>query len=170
MVKLLQLTNEIRKLFKQKGFRTTFEELAYDLNLSVEECDTLKLILEKLELSGEIYLTDSQEYIAFPRNTNLSIGEVRFNRQQKPFILVGQNVVSIPENHLNGAIKGDIVLIRRNNFSKLGENLAVVEKILDRKNHFIIFECYRDGSKKKIRPYNTPFKCPVSINGRDWST
>ncbi len=170
MVKLLQLTNAIRKLFKQKGFRATFEEIAYDLNLSVEECETLRLILEKLELGGEIYLNDSQEYIAFPRNTNLSIGEVRFNRQQKPFILVGQSVVSIPENHLNGAIKGDMVLIRRNNFSKLGENLAIVEKILDRKNHFIIFECYKDGHKKKVRPYNSPFKYPVSINGKDWTT
>lgn len=170
MVNLLELTKVVRKLFKQKGYRATFEELAYDLNLSVKECDTLKLILEKLELGGEIYLTDSQEYISFPRNTNLSIGEVRFNRQQKPFILVGQNVVSILENHLNGAIKGDMVLIKRSNFSELGENLAVVEKILDRKNHFMIFECYKDGKKKKVRPYNSPFKCPISISGKDWST
>lgn len=170
MVNLLELTNAIRKLFKQKGFSATFEELAYDLQLSVEECETLKLILEKLELSGEIYLTDSQEYIAFPRNTDLAIGEVRFNRQHKPFILVGQSVVSILENHLNGAIKGDMVLIRRNNFEKIGQNLTIVEKILDRKNHFMIFECYKDGCKKKIRPYDSPFKFPVSINGRDWST
>ncbi len=167
---LLELTNAVRKLFKKRGFRTTFEELAYDLNLSVEECETLKLILEKLELGGEIYLTDSQEYIAFPRNTNLSIGEVRFNKQHKPFILVGQSVVSIPENHLNGAIKGDMVLIRRHNYSKIGETLASVEKILDRKDHFMIFECYKDGCKKKVRPYNSPFKCPISINGKDWST
>lgn len=167
---MFELTNKVRQLFKIKGFRTTFEELAYDLKLSVEECETLKLILEKLELGGEIYLTDSQEYIPFPRNTNMSIGEVRFNRAQKPFILVGQNVVSILEDHLNGAIKGDMVLIKRSNFSELGENLAVVEKILDRRNHFLIFECYKDGSKKKVRPYNSPFKVPVSINGRDWST
>ncbi len=165
-----ELTNAIRELFKVKGFKTTFEELAYDLNLSIEECQMLRLILEKLELNGEIYLTDSQEYIPFPKHSSLSIGEVRLNKQKKPFILVGQSVVSISENHLNGAIRGDIVLIKRNNFVEIGKNLAFVEKILDRKNHFIIFECYKDKSKKRIRPYNSPFKYPVSLNRKDWST
>jgi len=167
---MLNLIESVRKLFKTKGARFSLKELAEVLTLRGDELEVLKLALNELELCGEIYLNDSQEYIPFPKDQNLAIGQLRFDKRRNPFVLIGHSMVFIPENHLNGAIKGDTVLIRRNNFVGMGETKTVVTKILNRQHHFIIFECYKNQGKKRVRPYNSPFKCHISLSKKDWDS
>lgn len=167
---MLSLIENVRNIFKKKNLHLTIEELADLLLLKEDELEVLKLVLNELEMSGEIYLNDSQEYMLFPNDSNLAVGQLRFDKRHKPFVLVGHNVVFIPENHLNGAIKGDTVLIRRNNFVGFGETKTIVSKILNRQNHFIIFECYKYQNKKRVRPYNSPFKCHISLSKEDWQS
>ena len=167
---MLNLIESVRKLFKTKGARFSLKELAEVLTLRGDELEVLKLALNELELGGEIYLNDSQEYIPFPKDQNLAIGQLRFDKRRNPFVLIGHSMVFIPENHLNGAIKGDTVLIRRNNFVGMGETKTVVTKILNRQHHFIIFECYKNQGKKRVRPYNSHFKCHISLSKKDWDS
>ena len=52
----------------------------------------------------------------------------------------------------------------------MGETKTVVTKILNRQHHFIIFECYKNQGKKRVRPYNSPFKCHISLSKKDWDS
>ncbi len=167
---MLNLIESVKKIFQRKGARFSLMELANILSLREDELEVLKLALNELELRGEIYLNDSQEYIPFPKDQNLAIGQLRFDKKRNPFVLIGHSMVFIPENHLNGAIKGDTVLIKRNNFVNIGETKTIVTKILNRQNHFIIFECYKTQGKKRVRPYNSPFTCHISLSKKDWDS
>ena len=157
----------LKILLKKEDKKWTLEEIIELLNIQEKELPILKEALKQLEVSGEIYLNDCQEYLPFPKDSSLAIGELRFDYRKRPFILVGRNMIFIPENHLNGAIKGDIVLVKKNFFSHLGTNQSTVEKILKMQNGLIIFECQKRNGKKFIRPYNNPFSFRVSFSKKD---
>ncbi len=167
MVRLRELEEKIIHLLEKKGSKLTIQQFTSLLNLQKEEIALLKEVLENLELKGLIYLTDSEEYILFPKEENLVIGELRYDCKQRPFALVGHNMVFIPDNQLNGALKGDIVLVKRNQFTKMGENISTVKKILKRQNNTVVFECRKKGGKKVFVPYNSPFTFKVSLSKKD---
>ena len=154
---LAKLEKKIELLLQKEDKKWTFEEIEQALSLEEDSLPTLKSALESLQLQGKIYLTDHQEYIPFPKDNALAVGEVRYDCRHRPFVLVGRNMVYVPEDHLNGALKGDIVVVKRNAFIELGENKSIIDQILKRQNNTIIFECRKKNGRKIIRPYNSPF-------------
>ncbi len=159
------LEKEILKILEKKGAKLTFSQ--FIVLFGEKNILPLKEALEKLEVEGKIYLNDSQEYILFPKEENLVIGEVRYDCKHRPFVLSGHNMVFIPDDQLNGALKGDIVLVKRNQYTKIGESKSIVEKILKRQNNTIVFECRKKNGKKLFVPYNIPFHFRVSLSKKD---
>ena len=166
VVALADLLERVKKLL-EKEENLTLEKITFLLHLTEPEKQLLQEVLSQLERDGFIYENDSQEYIRFPKNGDLAVGEVRFDSKHRPFVLVGNNMVFVPDNHLNGALKGDIVLVKRNGFMSFGQNRATIEKIIQRQNNIVVFECYRDGKRKRFRPYNNPFSFQVSLSKKD---
>lgn len=169
MITLSELVSKIKELLLRQQKKMSLEQLANALSLqSNEEIFFLRNVLQELETSGLIYLNDSEEYISFPDDENLLIGKVRYDCQKRPFVLYGNRMIFIPDSHLNGALKGDIVLVKRNGYQLSGENKATIEKILKRYDSTLIFECRIKNGKKKIVPYNIPFSFHVSLSRKDW--
>ncbi len=160
MSELTALQKQIMELLKNKNKNLTFKQIKRYLHIDGEEDLTiLKSSLYDLEVSGYLYLNDYDEYMLFDKLPELAIGEVRCNSKGKAYVVVGRNNIFIADSYLNGAIVGDIVIVRRNNYKALGNSRGSIDKILKRNHGEIIFD-YVNG---ELIPYNWPTAINVTI-------
>ena len=74
------------------------------------------------------------------------------------------NNIFIPDSHLNGAIAGDIVIVKRHNQKVQGNTRGTIEKILKRDKGTIMF----DFIDHRLKPYNWPVDINVSLPDDAW--
>lgn len=157
---LLKLEKKLKKLMKEKNESLTYEQIKNYLDIStLEEIEILNKVLEKLELEGYLYLNDYDKYQLFSKCNKLSIGEIRCNASNKPYVVLGKNSRFIYPSYLNGAISGDIVIIRKCNHQIQGYSSIIVDKILKRTKGELIFD-YIDG---EFIPYNWTSEVKINI-------
>ena len=157
--KLSDLEETIIYLVKEKKKNLTYKQIKRLLHISTEEkINELNEALKNLEVNGYLYLNDYDEYQLFTKCKDLAIGELKYNNKNKPYILVGNNAVFIPTSHLNGAIPGDLVIIKRSNYKIQGNSRGEVEKIL-RRDSELLFD-YKDGN---FEPYNWETEVKIHI-------
>lgn len=157
---LTELEEQILDLLKNKKTNMTFKQIKRTLRINnQEQINILIDSLKNLEANGYLYLNDYDEYILFSKMHDLAIGELRCNCKNKPYVVVGRHNVFIHSNHLNGAIAGDIVIVKRHNFRAEGNTRGIIDKILKRTNGEIIFD-YVNG---ELIPYNWPFPIKVAL-------
>ena len=122
--------------------------------------------LNELEEKGEIYLDDDGYYKKFDAKQLGKVqGEIHINRMGSGFVFVEykgrKTKYLINEEHLNGALEGDIVVLRNIHHGKTNYADAEVEKIVKRANGKTIFEYVGDG---EFIPYtihgNVTVICP----------
>ncbi len=158
--KLSILEEEILKLLEEKNKNLSYRQIKrYTHSINEEKKKQLDEALSHLETEGYIYLNDYDEYQLFSKCSELAIGELKCSSKNKAYIVVGRNNIFIPDSHLNGAIAGDIVIVRRNNFKVQGNSRGEVDKILKRKKGKLIF----DYSNGEFTPYNWPAKIEINI-------
>lgn len=154
--------SEIIELLKLKKKNMTFKQIKRHFRFNTEEQENfLKQILSELEIDGYLYLSEYDEYQLFEKTNDLIIGEIKCKDKKKPYIVSGNRTIYISESHLNGAIVGDIVIVKRHNPAK-GATNGIVQKILKRPNGKLIFD-YVDGD---FAPVNWPFSVPVFISDK----
>lgn len=150
---------EIIELLNTKKKNMTFKQIKRHFKMNTEEKELLlRQILSELEVDGYLYLNDYDEYQLFEKTNNLVIGEIKCKDKKKPYIVSGNKTIYISDSHLNGAIAGDIVIVKRHNPVK-GATDGVVQKILKRPTGKLIFD-YIDGD---FAPVNWPFSVPIYI-------
>lgn len=153
-----ELENKIMDLINKKGKNLTFKQIKRGVGVkSEEDLDLLNSALKSLEVKGYLYLNDYDEYQIFPKNGDIAVGEVRY-KGKKAYVVTSNNVF-INDSHLNGAIAGDIVVVKRNNPTAGQNSRGVVKKILKRTNGKLIFD-YIDG---KLIPYNWPVLLDIKL-------
>ena len=122
--------------------------------------------LNELEEKGEIYLDDDGYYKKFDAKQLGKVqGEIHINRMGNGFVFIEykghKTKYLIDENHLNGALEGDIVVLNNIHHGKTNYANAEVEKIVKRANGKTIFEYAGDG---EFIPYtihgNVTVICP----------
>ena len=122
--------------------------------------------LNELEEKGEIYLDDDGYYKKFDAKQLGKVqGEIHINRMGSGFVFVEykgrKTKYLINEEHLNGALESDIVVLRNIHHGKTNYADAEVEKIVKRANGKTIFEYVGDG---EFIPYtihgNVTVICP----------
>lgn len=167
---MVQLTNieeaiidYIQKMNDSVTYSQIVEYIAIPNGIKLVE---LNDILENLELNGYLYLSEDQEYQLFSKYNNLAIGEIKCNAKNTTYVVVGKNHITLSPNLLNGALMGDIVVIKRNKFRLEGENFYSVDKILKRNDNGFIFD-YIDG---EFKPYNWLGRINVHIPSEQLST
>lgn len=160
MVELTDIEEEIIDYIQKRNDSVTYIELVNNIatpnNIKIVE---LNEILETLEINGYLYLSEEGEYQLFSKYNNLYIGEIKCNNKNIPYVVTGKNRIILAPNHLNGALKGDIVVIRRNRFRLQGDTFYNVDKILKRNEQGFLFD-YIDG---KFKPYNWPVDIHITI-------
>lgn len=157
------LEQEIINLMEIKKKNLTYKQIKRYLHINTEEkISEIENALENLEINGYLYLNDYDEYQLFEKCKDLAIGELKYKSNSKPYVLVGNSAIFIPYNHLNGAIPGDIVVIRRSNFKVQGNSRGQIEKILKR-NGEIVYD-YKDGV---LKPYDWPVNVEVNLSNHD---
>ena len=143
----------------------TFHQIRRKLRITTgEERKALEEALHNLEVSGYLYLNDYDEYQLLKNHKELVIGELRITDKGKPFVMSGKHKIFIPDSHLNGAIAGDIVIVKRHNEKVQGNSRGTIEKILKREKGQIIFD-YID---QRLVPLNWPVDIKVSLPESDW--
>ncbi len=159
-MEMTDLEKRIIELIKKGHKNMTFRQIKRALNLVGEDdVNALILCLNNLETNGQLYLNEHDEYMLFSKLPELTIGELRINSKNKPYVVVGTNNLFIPEEALNGAIMGDIVIVKRFNNDLENRNYAIIDKILKRPKGEIIFD-YING---KLVPYNWPIDIPIEV-------
>ena len=143
-INLTELEENILLLVKDKKKNLTYKQIKKYLHIkSEEEIEILDKSLKKLELNGYLYLNDYDQYQLFTRCKDLAIGQLKNNNKNKPYVTIGNNAVFIANSHLNGAVPGDIVVIKRCNYKVQGNARGEVEKILKRDSE-LLFD-YNEG-------------------------
>lgn len=160
MVELTDIEEEIIDYIQKRHDSVTYIELVDNIatpnNIKLVEFNEL---LETLELNGYLYLSEEGEYQLFSKYNNLYIGEIKCNNKTTPYVVTGKKYITLSPNHLNGALKGDIVIIKRNKFRLQGDTFYSVDKILKRNEQGVLFD-YIDG---KFKPYNWPVDIHIHI-------
>ncbi len=164
--KLTELEEEIISQIEKSGKSLTYKQIKHALKINTEaKVCLLDNALKNLETNGYLYLNDYDKYQLFEKCSELAIGQVKCNSKKKVYVVVGKNNIFIPDSHLNGAIAGDIVVIRRSNYKIQGNSRGFVDKILKRETGELIFD-YIDGD---FIPYNWPYPVSITIPSKQLS-
>lgn len=160
MVQLTNIEEAIIDYIQRMNDSVTYSQIVENIAIPNEvKLVELNDILENLELNGYLYLSEYQEYQLFSKYNNLAIGEIKCNAKNIPYVVIGKNHITLAPNLLNGALMGDIVVIKRNKFKLQGETFYSVDKILKRNEHGFIFD-YING---QFKPYNWPGCISVQV-------
>lgn len=164
---MVELTNKVKEFFEKKKSKMSFVELQKFLGLKENEIPLLKEILDGLELEGYLYLNNYQEYMLFPKNSTMAVAELKIDDRKRPYARIGKNTVYIPTSYLNGALKGDYVLLNCNPNNKITKSEVTVKRIIKRQNGQVVFECKNKNGTLILEPYNSPFKIPIWLSKND---
>ncbi|MEG2322034.1 MAG: ribonuclease R [Bacilli bacterium] len=138
------------------------KELIKSFNVKQEELELFDDALNKLETLGNIY-SDDFGYMCFPNDDDLVQEKLHINKKKEAFIVFKNNVIYIPDLQLLGALEGDIVIVKKNNFKINGKEEGFIKKIVKRNNGLIAFEVINDG-KIILKPYRSTFNYKVNLD------
>ena len=144
-------------LIKARKKSMTFNQIKSILK--IRENEKLNESLKNLELNKVLYVNDYNEYQLFGKCQNINVGIVKVNKKGKIFVSTKKESIYIDENDLNGAIKGDIVLVKKKEVNKDNSSKGKIKRIIERGKNQIIFD-YID---KKFVPYNWPCKMDINV-------
>ena len=144
-------------LIKTRKKSMTFNQIKSILK--IRENEKLNESLKNLELNKVLYVNDYNEYQLFDKCQNINVGVVKVNKKGKIFVSTKKESIYIDEHDLNGAIKGDIVLVKKKEVNKDNSSKGKIKRIIERGKNQIIFD-YID---KKFVPYNWPCKMDINV-------
>jgi ribonuclease R len=138
-----ELEYKIMSLFKTNKNNTDNKKISKDIIISTfidsYSLEEIEETLKTLEVNGYLYLNGPKEYQLLSKCSQLKIGEVKYNSKSQYFYVVcGKSVLKILSKHLNGALPGDVVIVKQT--TKNGTTIMEVEKIVKRSNTGIVFD------------------------------
>ena len=151
-----ELKNEIMKNIDLK--KQTMEELCKTIHAKGESMRASFInALNELEEEGKIYLDEDGFYKSFDSKQLGKVqGIIHINNLGKGFVFIEYNGHKIKyiinEENLNGALDGDVVVLKDIHHGKTNYADAKVEKIIKRNKGKTIFEYVGDG---EFIPYTT---------------
>lgn len=151
-----ELKNEIMKNIYLK--KQTMEELCKTIHAKGESMRASFInALNELEEEGKIYLDEDGFYKSFDSKQLGKVqGIIHINNLGKGFVFIEYNGHKIKyiinEENLNGALDGDVVVLKDIHHGKTNYADAKVEKIIKRNKGKTIFEYVGDG---EFIPYTT---------------
>lgn len=147
----------IIELIKRKKKSISFNQIKNELKIN--DLEKLSRLLKNMEINKLLYVNKYNEYQLFDKCQNINVGIVKVNKKGKIFVSTKKESIYIDESDLNGAIKGDIVLVKKNEYCKENNSKGKIKRIIMRNKNQIIFD-YID---KKFVPYNWPVNMEINV-------
>lgn len=153
-----ELTDRLLTMFKYND-KLKLQNIKRFLGITKEE-DIVELEKElyNLEINGILYLNQYEEYQLLSKRQDLALAEVRINDKNEIYLTLGKSHVAIPKEVLNGAIVGDIVIIKRPNSSDLNESYSV-KKILKRTKPNVMFNYFQG----ELTPHKIDYPIEIKL-------
>ena len=122
-----------------------------------EISNTINKLIEK----EKIFINSKERYTAI--NSNHIIGTIERNSNNKSFIRDSKNnIIIIPNEYLNTALKYDRVIVER-----IYENKGKVIKILNRKNNKLVCEVKEHNNKLILVPFNGNVEINIIVEDKN---
>lgn len=149
------MKDRIKEILKKQA--CTRKQIRKHLHLEKAKDTILKELLREMELDGDIYLTEDNDYILFPEN--FKVAKLQITKSRVPYIIIDKKQYAIGRENLNGALNYD-TLVYNNETHK-------VEKILKREFSTIVCEVIEVNGVKQLKPYNIIGDLDVRIGSND---
>lgn len=151
------LEEQIINIIKKSKRGITKKELKNLIGIS-KYTEEFENTLLNLQYKGEIYVNKEEKIHLFQKFQNLALGTLKYNSKHKAYVVIRNNHILISNDNLNGAIAGDLVIVKKDDNSK---DNACIEKILKREKGIMIFDY--DKIEQKFIPYNWPTAININI-------
>lgn len=158
-----EFADKLLSFFQLKNKQYTLKELHKMFDLTEDEIECFDDAILELQKEGKVYLNDHDEYGLFPVNTSLFVGQLKVNKKGKCYVAVDDKPVYIYDNYLKGAIKGDYVLVNKDNHSFNGK----VKKVLYRDTSKVIVDCVSKNGSISLEPYDKSFIYEINLKKED---
>ena len=129
----------IIELIKRRKKSISFNQIKNELKIN--DLEKLSRLLKNMEINKLLYVNKYNEYQLFDKCQNINVGIVKVNKKGKIFVSTKKESIYIDESDLNGAIKGDIVLVKKNEYCKENNSKGKIKRIImtrKLKNKFFI--------------------------------
>ncbi|MBQ8193506.1 MAG: VacB/RNase II family 3'-5' exoribonuclease [Bacilli bacterium] len=160
LIELFNTPGKIGKKYKFKEIRKNIcGKYGYRASLVRE-------ILYDLQLDGIVYYSEYKDlYMAFTPELNKVQGNITINKHGEGFIENGKLRYKVPTKDLNNALDGDLVVLSIKDKKDNGYQVAKVEKIVKRKDGFLVVEVCSKNGEMYLKPYNAFIDLPLVMNG-----
>ncbi len=156
-----QYENEILK--KLKYGKQALQELKKELQNSDEF--SFSNALNTLEKEGKIFF-DGSEYEKIQEG--YYVGEITISKDGEGYVNISEKTYKIKKGNLNGALPHDLVLIKKEEKERYGQQIATVEKVIQRKENQIyklnqdgFWDVYGVNSCVRLKLPKNQYKCDV---------
>ena len=142
-----------------KTYKPSINNINKIINIFKKE--EIKKIVDKLERDVKIFINTKNEYEVV--NENHIVGIIERNSNNKSFIRDKKNnIILIPSENLNTALKFDKVIVERTY-----QNKGKVIKILNRKNNKLVCEVKEYNNKLILVPFNGNVEIKLNVTNKD---
>ena len=129
------------------------------------ERDLIQNIIRQLEIEGRIYIDNFNQCIIFPTNSDLIQGKLKKSIKGEYYVYYDNEMITIPEECLNGALLKDIVVVQKSNYDK---SVGKVKKIVKRYNSLLIVDYDIIGDKPGFTTVNNVFNYDIILSDKDY--
>ena len=146
--------HELRKKLKVKKEKMT-EEFVSSLNELIED--------------GLVFFDEKKGYRKFTNELGVAFGDIEINKKGNGFVHTNDGyTIFIDASDLNGALRGDKVIVKSIDFGRKDEFIGEIDKIVKRKTGNIICEVIGNGYEASIVPYNLNETVPINIKKHEY--
>lgn len=132
----MNLKEVLDKFFKVYNKQIEMKEIIKKFEIKEDMISTLEQVLYELEKEGKIYCDENNFYMHVPEEFYLYHGIIKLSNANQEYISINNKErIIIKKKNLNGAKKGDIVFVQKNNKNiKHPKNFeGTVVKIVEKK-------------------------------------
>jgi len=167
---LNELRDSVIEFFEKTNKRYDIRELKKIFcSTGTFKVEDLMTIIRQLEVEGFLFIDDRKHLISvFPKDGRLVHGHIRINKHGEGFVDTpdkGRYKVDI--DNLNGALNGDIVILKTTTRIDHGYVECFVDKILERNTGCIVAEVKSRGRELYLEAYDTEFNHPIILSNND---
>lgn len=151
-----EVLNYIGKLFNKNDIFSLEDIILKCKLIGIKDETLICNALEELKVKGLIYEDDNRMHSLFPKD--LYIARIDIDESKNVRAFIGNNSIIISNDHLNDALDGDIVTIKR-----IGNNY-IVDSIVKRKDGLITVIVNHDKKDIILKPKDYILKHEIVIN------
>lgn len=154
-IEIINFYNLINKNTKKYTF-SELKKVVFNNDINNEDFENALL---ELEIEGILFHDRiNNTYRLFPHELGYVQGVLKINKHDEGFVEYGNKKYIVKPQELNGALDGDLVVLRPKRNSSCS-----IEKIVKRGNGFLVVEVVKENDEFKLKPYSAFFPYKLTM-------